>query len=299
MQGVVTDPNGTGKKAKFPFDMPIAGKTGTTSENKDLTFVGYTPYYVAGIWTGYDMPAPLNNAGSYHLDLWRKVMEEIHQDLEPKEFEMPLDSVAEVRVCMDSGLLVSDLCLRDGRGSRGISQIFERGKEPTETCNVHAIVTYDTSTGMRASEYCPDEYKRTITGIVVPDSQVSDWTYQIAESIYNGPTCIYHTGFRFSDQPPSYITPDPNQWSTEAPPPAETPLPGDFFATGAPEENPAEPAEDAQIEAPDLSNPTQEALLEYPEDDVQEYTEEPGIRLEGNPENPVIDLPASVDDYAQ
>ncbi len=51
--------------------MPVAGKTGTTSDDKDLVFAGYTPYYAAGIWMGYDTPKKISYDKSYHLIVWR------------------------------------------------------------------------------------------------------------------------------------------------------------------------------------------------------------------------------------
>jgi penicillin-binding protein 1A len=310
MQEVITGASGTGKRAKFEnVDMPIAGKTGTTSATKDLTFVGFTPYYVAGIWFGYDIPETMDGSGSYQLPIWRKVMEEIHQNLEYMEFQMPLDSVAEVGICMDSGLIATDLCMRDGRGSRAIYQIFERGKEPTETCNVHTVVTYDTSTGMRASEFCPVEYRRTITGVVVADDNVSDWSYQIAESIYNGPTCIYHTGYR-SQEPFTFSTPNPNQWQpSETQPPDYVPTeepptnPADYqFQTDPPAVDPtvdpaANPVTEAPFVAPSVSEPTVDPYLQFPESPVYEHTEEPTIRLDDNPEMPTADSQESIDNF--
>ena len=68
--------------------MPSAGKTGTTNENKDGWFVGYTPYYTTGIWVGYDSPRWLKGltGSAYPAQIWNIYMEEIHQDLPVKEF---------------------------------------------------------------------------------------------------------------------------------------------------------------------------------------------------------------------
>ena len=68
--------------------MPSAGKTGTTNENKDGWFVGYTPYYTTGIWVGYDSPRWLKGltGSAYPAEIWNTYMEEIHQDLPVKQF---------------------------------------------------------------------------------------------------------------------------------------------------------------------------------------------------------------------
>lgn len=77
----------TGGKIRNYFkQMPIAGKTGTASNNTDLLFVGYTPYYAATIWTGYSNPDSMTGSNNYHLDLWAKIMNEIHQGAEIKKF---------------------------------------------------------------------------------------------------------------------------------------------------------------------------------------------------------------------
>lgn len=68
--------------------MPSAGKTGTTNENKDGWFVGYTPYYTTGIWVGYDSPRWLKGltGSAYPAEIWNTYMEEIHTDLPVKNF---------------------------------------------------------------------------------------------------------------------------------------------------------------------------------------------------------------------
>ena len=93
MQDVVT--KGTGGAVNFA-GMTIAGKTGTTSDDKDVWFVGYTPYYTAGVWAGYDIPTTkLKGTGekNYHKKLWKSVMSRIHEDLENKAFEKPEDII--------------------------------------------------------------------------------------------------------------------------------------------------------------------------------------------------------------
>ena len=79
---------GTGTEARLGF-MPVAGKTGTTSDSKDRYFVGCTPYYVAAVWTGYDMPSYMGFSGNPAVQLWKKVMGPIHENLEWKDFPTP------------------------------------------------------------------------------------------------------------------------------------------------------------------------------------------------------------------
>ena len=79
---------GTGTEARLA-NMPVAGKTGTTSDNRDRWFVGFTPYYVAAVWTGYDMPEVMNFAGNPASQIWRLVMAPIHENLPYKDFPTP------------------------------------------------------------------------------------------------------------------------------------------------------------------------------------------------------------------
>lgn len=78
---------GTGKSAKLS-NMPVAGKTGTTTANKDRWFCGYTPYYTCAVWTGYDTPETMYFSGNPAVKIWHDVMELVHQDLPYKQFEM-------------------------------------------------------------------------------------------------------------------------------------------------------------------------------------------------------------------
>lgn len=80
--------SGTGSSAKFS-GMTIAGKTGTTNDNYTRYFVGYTPYYVAAVWTGYKYNARISYSGNPAITLWKKVMRQVHEDLPNKDFETP------------------------------------------------------------------------------------------------------------------------------------------------------------------------------------------------------------------
>ncbi len=159
MEDVVTGSIGTGKAAKFRnLRMPIAGKTGTTSDNKDLLFAGYTPYYAASVWLGHDQSKNLKTNGNSHLVLWRTIMEQIHSQkgLEYKAFERP-EGITTRDVCNITGKLAGPLC-----GSHVITEYFAKGTEPTKRCYSHASIRVDTSTNMLATKYCPSEFVEVI-----------------------------------------------------------------------------------------------------------------------------------------
>ena len=84
----VNSGTGTGTEARLS-GMPVGGKTGTTTNNCDRWFVGFTPYYVAAVWTGYDMPEYMNFSGNPAAQIWKLVMEPIHKDLPTKSFQTP------------------------------------------------------------------------------------------------------------------------------------------------------------------------------------------------------------------
>lgn len=149
--------SGTGASANFG-GMAIAGKTGTTSENYDRYFVGYTPYYSAAVWTGYETPEKIiYSNGNPAITLWKKVMKAIHADLPEKSFTKPASGLVRVTVCADSGLLCSDACHADIRGDRARTFYVAAGTEPTEVCTLHAMRDYCTEGKCLASEFCPPE----------------------------------------------------------------------------------------------------------------------------------------------
>ncbi len=80
--------NGTGGEAAL-WTMPVAGKTGSSSNYQDRWFVGCTPYYVAAVWTGYDMPERIHASGNPAAQLWKKVMTPVHDGLPWEAFTYP------------------------------------------------------------------------------------------------------------------------------------------------------------------------------------------------------------------
>ncbi len=89
LQTVIT--SGTGRGYSLGM-MPCAGKTGTTNDNKDGWFVGYTPYYTTSVWVGYDIPkeVPGLGGGTYPGKIWHSFMSWLHDGLEPVDFIHPM-----------------------------------------------------------------------------------------------------------------------------------------------------------------------------------------------------------------
>lgn len=166
MEDVVT--KGTGKLIKFLHsNMPVAGKTGTTSDDKDLWFAGYTPYYTASIWSGYDSNKSQTDK-TYHKKLWREIMERIHTELELESipFTIP-DSIVTAKICTKSGKLAVDgLCDKYIGGSTVKTEYFAKGSVPTEKCDSHVKVTIDKSTKQIAGKYCPESLLEEVVYLI-------------------------------------------------------------------------------------------------------------------------------------
>lgn len=143
---------GTGKKAAFKkIKMPQAGKTGTTSDNTDFWFEGYTPYYTAGIWLGYDSMFT-QMSGSASKIMWRDIMEKVHKvkKLKNKNFKKPEDIITR-KICKKCGkLAVYGLCDRALDGNDIKIEYFARGTQPKESCDCHVKYTFSNSTGNMA-----------------------------------------------------------------------------------------------------------------------------------------------------
>ncbi|MBQ2866713.1 MAG: transglycosylase domain-containing protein [Clostridia bacterium] len=145
--------SGTGKKAALE-GIEVGGKTGTTSADNDRWFAGITPYYAGVVWFGYDIPQSLQKFSTNPaLQIWRDVMEQVHADLPDASFEIKTETV-KVTYCRDSGLLATDLCALDLRGSRVSTTYLAPEDVPTQSCTTHIAVELCTDTGRVATEYC-------------------------------------------------------------------------------------------------------------------------------------------------
>ena len=147
--------SGTGTAAQIA-NMTVAGKTGTTTSDFDRWFAGYTPYYTGVVWCGYDDPEEVvltDSSTNPAIVLWQKVMEQVHDGLANKEFNKPTN-VVECTVCRDSGLLMTDACREDPRGSRAVTVELSLYDVPTQNCDVHKEVEICGASGHVVNEYC-------------------------------------------------------------------------------------------------------------------------------------------------
>ena len=172
-------PGSTSTRAKLE-NMSCAGKSGTTTGNNDIWFVGFTPYYTAGIWSGYDLNQKLSShteGTSYHKDIWRKIMTRVHEGMSDPGFTVP-DSVETASICRKSGkLAIPGVCDHDPRGNAIYTEYFAKGTVPTESCNVHTTVTVCAESGMLPTEFCPEKISRVCITLPAGETGETDDSY--------------------------------------------------------------------------------------------------------------------------
>ncbi len=163
MEDVVT--KGTATSVNFGT-MPIAGKSGTSNSYNDVWFAGYTPYYTATTWTGYDCNGSLTgDAKALSKKLWKLVMQEIHAELPVTGFAAQPEQIVTATICSRSGKLpIPGLC----DGTLAI-EYFEEGTVPVTTCDVHFQGTYCQYSNLPASSMCPFPATGVIEMIPVED----------------------------------------------------------------------------------------------------------------------------------
>ena len=161
--------SGTGTGANFS-GMTIAGKTGSTNSNNDRYFVGYTPYYTAAVWVGYDTPTRIVASGNPAATLWKTFMSKVHANLPNKDFDVGSGDMVSVTVCTQTGLLASAGCP---------SQTVKVAKDyaPTRSCDAHISVTVCADSGMLASDYCPNVETAYVLDLSQPNVSAG-WGYK-------------------------------------------------------------------------------------------------------------------------
>ncbi len=188
MQDVIS--SGTGSGAGLS-NMPTAGKTGTTTKNRDTVFAGYTPYYTAAVWGGYDDNTEQSYT-AYSKLIWHAVMERIHEDLPYRDFTQPAGIVT-ATVCKKSGkLALEGVCDCDPRGSMVYTEYFDKDNVPTEFCDHHVKVDICASSGQLANEYCPAAERISRVFIKGGSLGTEDEPYLITDEALNT-FCTVHT----------------------------------------------------------------------------------------------------------
>lgn len=169
---------GTAASIQFDsnYDIDVAGKTGSAGDYFDRWFIGYTPYYICGVWYGYEYPKHIDNISTNPcVKVWDAVMGKVHEDkviANMQEGDKYLEfnvsgNLVQATFCKDSGLLMSEACSHDPRGNRAETGWFVKGTEPKEYCETHVMVDYDYVEKAIACEWCPPENIKQVALIKV------------------------------------------------------------------------------------------------------------------------------------
>lgn len=185
----------TGKLCQVD-SMTLAGKSGTTTSGSDVWFIGYSPYYTCGIWSGYDDSKVLSNGTEYHKTIWQKIMARIHTDLDNKDFVFT-DELESAKICSKSGLLAVDgVCNSSSSNACVYTEYFAPGTAPTSYCDRHYALRICTESGKSATKYCPSDSVVQRVYLHIDDNDLSSGT--TTDSDYLAPSnlqsCDIHTG---------------------------------------------------------------------------------------------------------
>ncbi|MBQ7760739.1 MAG: PBP1A family penicillin-binding protein [Clostridia bacterium] len=159
LQGVVN--NGTAKNISNKNLVNVAGKTGTSSNNEDKWFVGYTNDYVLGVRVGFDTPNPIYCNINPATIIFDEMIKRIYSDTVKQEEEIPYE-IIERDFCFDSGMLYSNSCTIDLRGTRVVHGYFTRDNMPSRNCDMHKTV-YVTEDGKISNRILPFWKKRKVS----------------------------------------------------------------------------------------------------------------------------------------
>ena len=156
LTSVVYDAGGTASYCKIK-GMDVAAKTGTTNDDKDRWLCGFTNYYAAATWFGFDVQETVETSGNPAGKIWAGVMDSIHKDLPNSKFEKTANIVS-TKICKTSGRRATDKC------TDTYYEIFIKGKLPG-TCDAHDNnFSVCKDSGKLPNEYCPADKLETKAG---------------------------------------------------------------------------------------------------------------------------------------
>ena len=193
--------SGTGQDA-IVEGVSLAGKSGTTNENKDLWFVGYSAYYTCGVWGGYDDNSAQEN-NVYVKNIWQDIMEAAHKEKTNVEL-VENEQFQKVTICKKCGNLASKgICSNSIQGDMTYSEYFRKDEVPTKYCSCHEEYIICKESEMCAGQYCPKELKITKVYLKNATPGTEDEPYCVPDKLrssQNGEenssnTCNVHTHF--------------------------------------------------------------------------------------------------------
>ena len=172
-----TKSGGTATYCAIP-GMETCAKTGSTDDYVDRWLCGFTPYYTAACWFGYDNDQEPLKVGktTYSVDgrnpagqLWSSIMKDIHKGLANKNFNKPSTGLVQKTICKDTGGVATSSC------TNTYTETFTTDNVP-ENCQGHGTQKICTESGKVANEYCPADKVKTVSyGGVIPKEQLKLW----------------------------------------------------------------------------------------------------------------------------
>ncbi len=161
--------SGTAATITLKEIMDTAGKTGTSGSDFDRLFVGYTPYFTAGIWCGYSgKKQSIGRQSISHIEIWDNIMNEVavlYKDVPERNFS--IDGLVYLPYCKDSGKMYTEKCIFDARGNRLELGYFSNKSIPQGSCETHVMYKYDSLTSGVAHSGCDELYLEDIALIKV------------------------------------------------------------------------------------------------------------------------------------
>ena len=182
----VVGSSGTAKYCAIP-GIETAAKTGTTNSDFDRWLCGFTPYYTAATWYGFDVNEEVRYSGTNPAgQLWSNVMKVVHQPLANANFIRP-DGIVTSSVCSTTGETATSNC------SSKYSEIFVSGRVPA-ACEGHSAYEICAESGLLATEYCP-EVENKYYGYSIPKEQLGLWKTSGSSGKSSAPSerCTIHT----------------------------------------------------------------------------------------------------------
>ncbi|MCC8160702.1 MAG: PBP1A family penicillin-binding protein [Oscillospiraceae bacterium] len=185
LSGVVNSSVGTGRNAKLDCGISTYGKTGTTDDDCDKWFVGFTPYYVGACWYGFDTPSSLSTAGvsgNPTVTAWKLVMDRIHESLDKKELTRP-NNVVEAEICEYSGMLATSTC-------PSTTGYFVEGTQPKAECDASHASKKTSSTPKPSPTESPEASPsaQPAAPTEIPNSNIDIPDVSNSDSDYSGST---------------------------------------------------------------------------------------------------------------
>ena len=217
VKSILTQPvlAGTATMCRIP-GMDVGAKTGTTSDDYDRWLCGFTPYYTAATWFGFKDNESIVGYGQNPAgQIWARTMKKIHENLPNAKFEKPAN-ITYATICRDSGLLATELCSQDQRGSRVYTEVYAKGTTPTKRCDCHVKMKahqVNDGTYVIANDYCPNA--KELVFITRENANSNEW-WKAGDAKYMAPmqTCSEHTKPTPTPTPKATSSPTPKATST-------------------------------------------------------------------------------------